>query len=104
MLAIPALPGAVPDWEQVTPGHARFERRALLGLHRFMGFVNYLGLPAVCLPVAVDRRGLPISVQLIGRPFSEQLLLEVASRFEHRHFSFQASHVPQHSSASCSKE
>jgi aspartyl-tRNA(Asn)/glutamyl-tRNA(Gln) amidotransferase subunit A len=98
VLAVPALPTTVPDWDAVTPGHARFDRRALLGLHRFMGFVNYLGLPAVCLPVAVDTRGLPISVQLIGRPFSERLLLRVASRIERRHFSFEAS------SPLCSKE
>lgn len=98
VLAIPALPTTVPDWDAVIPGHARFDRRALLGLHRFMGFVNYLGLPAVCLPIAVDPRGLPISVQLIGRPFSERLLLRVARRIERRHFSFEAS------SPLCSKE
>jgi aspartyl-tRNA(Asn)/glutamyl-tRNA(Gln) amidotransferase subunit A len=79
ILVLPALPAPVPDWQEVTPGHASFSVRKLLGLHRFMGFVNYLGLPSLVVPVARDARGLPISVQLLGRPFHELTLLQFAS-------------------------
>lgn len=48
---------------------------------------NFLGLPAVTVPVGLDRNGLPLSVQLVGKPFSERLLLRCAHAFE-RHYSF----------------
>ena len=44
--------------------------------------VNFLGLPAVCLPIGFDRNGLPLSVQLIGKPFSEAFLLRAARAIE----------------------
>ena len=79
---LPALPDPVPDWIDVTPGHAAFNAKRLLGMHRYMGFVNYLGLPSLVMPVATDTRGLPISVQLVARPFHESLLLGFAHRHE----------------------
>ncbi len=42
---------------------------------------NLLGLPAVVIPWTVSG-GLPIGIQLIGRPFEEELLLELAARLE----------------------
>ena len=48
---------------------------------------NFLGLPAVVLPVGLDRNGLPLSVQLVGKPFSEPLLLQAAAALE-RHYCF----------------
>jgi Asp-tRNA(Asn)/Glu-tRNA(Gln) amidotransferase A subunit family amidase len=43
---------------------------------------NALGLPAVAIPMAVSRGGLPIGVQLMGRPYEDELLLELAVRLE----------------------
>jgi amidase len=43
---------------------------------------NLLGLPAVVIPWAVSAAGLPIGIQLIGRPWEEELLLELAIRIE----------------------
>ncbi|HTP34856.1 MAG TPA: amidase [Candidatus Acidoferrales bacterium] len=43
---------------------------------------NVLGLPAVTLPMALSSEGLPIGVQLIGRPYEDELLLELAIRLE----------------------
>ena len=86
ILVLPALPTPVPDWQEVTPGQPAFNVRQLLSLHRFMGFVNYLGLPALVVPIALDNRGLPISVQLLGRPFQELTLLRFASQIATRHF------------------
>jgi amidase len=43
---------------------------------------NVLGLPAVTLPVAMSAQGLPIGVQLMGRPYEDELLLEIAVRLE----------------------
>lgn len=43
---------------------------------------NVLGLPAVTVPVAVSREGLPIGVQLMGHPYQDELLLDLAERLE----------------------
>jgi len=43
---------------------------------------NLLGLPAMSVPFGKSADGLPIGVQLIGRPYEEELILEVAVRLE----------------------
>ncbi|XP_040935687.1 fatty acid amide hydrolase isoform X3 [Gossypium hirsutum] len=39
---------------------------------------NFLGLPAVTVPVGYDKAGLPIGLQFIGKPWSEPTLMHVA--------------------------
>jgi amidase len=39
---------------------------------------NYTGHPAVVVPYALDRDGLPIGVQLVGRRWNESRLLAIA--------------------------
>ncbi|PKI31699.1 hypothetical protein CRG98_047909 [Punica granatum] len=39
---------------------------------------NFLGLPAITVPVGYDKAGLPIGLQLIGRPWSEATLIHIA--------------------------
>lgn len=48
---------------------------------------NFLGLPVVVIPIGLDPNGLPLSVQLVGKPFSEGKLLRIARAFE-RHYAF----------------
>jgi len=43
---------------------------------------NILGNPAVVVPVGRSASGLPIGVQVIGRPFEEELVLSVAAAIE----------------------
>jgi Asp-tRNA(Asn)/Glu-tRNA(Gln) amidotransferase A subunit family amidase len=40
------------------------------------------GLPAVVVPCAVDRDGLPIGCEFLGRPFSEPSLIRLAMEYE----------------------
>ncbi|MFO6464038.1 Asp-tRNA(Asn)/Glu-tRNA(Gln) amidotransferase subunit GatA [Jannaschia sp. KMU-145] len=46
--------------------------------------VNLAGLPGVAVPAGLDRRGLPMGLQLIGKPWDEGGLLNVASVIEAR--------------------
>jgi amidase len=43
---------------------------------------NVFGLPAVTIPVTVSEGGLPLGVQLAGRPYEDELLLDLAVRLE----------------------
>lgn len=51
-------------------------------LSRFGRFVNLLNLCSVAVPAGLSSAGLPISVQFIGRPFAEPLVLRMAFAFE----------------------
>ncbi len=44
--------------------------------------VNLAGLPGLSVPCGFDNQGLPISVQLIGKPFEEETLLRAAYAYE----------------------
>ena len=41
------------------------------------------GLPAIVMPAGVNEEGLPISIEFLGRPFSEPTLIRIASGYEH---------------------
>lgn len=49
---------------------------------RLMRGINALGLPALVLPCGWTRAGLPVGVQLIGRPFGEASLLRAGAALE----------------------
>ncbi len=44
--------------------------------------VNLAGLPAMALPCGFSKNGLPIGLQLIGRPFEEETILRAARVYE----------------------
>ncbi len=43
---------------------------------------NLLGFPAVVVPMVLSSEGLPIGVQIVGRPWEEELVLAVASSLD----------------------
>jgi aspartyl-tRNA(Asn)/glutamyl-tRNA(Gln) amidotransferase subunit A len=45
-------------------------------------FANYFALPAISVPCGFDSRGLPIGLQVVGKPGDEASVLQAASRFE----------------------
>ncbi|XP_042493571.1 fatty acid amide hydrolase-like [Macadamia integrifolia] len=51
-------------------------------LMRFILAANLLGLPAISIPIGHDKQGLPIGLQLIGRPWAEASILRLASAVE----------------------
>jgi aspartyl-tRNA(Asn)/glutamyl-tRNA(Gln) amidotransferase subunit A len=44
--------------------------------------VNMAGLPGIAVPAALDAHGLPLGLQLIGRPFDEETLFSLGSVIE----------------------
>jgi Asp-tRNA(Asn)/Glu-tRNA(Gln) amidotransferase A subunit family amidase len=45
-------------------------------------WLNLTGFPGLSLPCGQSSEGLPINIQLIGRPYEEELLLAVAEIIE----------------------
>jgi amidase len=43
---------------------------------------NASGLPAITLPTGFDAKGLPIGIQLVGRPTAEATLITLAAQLE----------------------
>ena len=44
--------------------------------------VNLAGLPGISIPCGFDSKGLPVGLQLIGKPFDEETLLRIARAVE----------------------
>lgn len=44
--------------------------------------VNIAGLPGISIPCGVDQEGMPVGMQLIGKKFSEEILLNAAYTYE----------------------
>jgi aspartyl-tRNA(Asn)/glutamyl-tRNA(Gln) amidotransferase subunit A len=44
--------------------------------------VNMAGLPGIAVPAGLDAQGLPLALQLIGRPFDEETLFALGHVIE----------------------
>jgi len=75
VLLLPTIPSTVPLVEK-----ARANPQALPAAHTM--FANYFGLPAISIPCGVDGHGLPIGLQIVGRPWGESAVLRLAREFE----------------------
>ena len=82
VLVLPAVPMAAPPLgtRLVTlGGQVESVQRALT---RYTAAFNQSGLPALAVPVGADDRGLPLAVQVAGRPFGELDILRVGIAIE----------------------
>ena len=53
-----------------------------LAATRMVRGINVLGFPAISIPCGFDGEGMPIGLQMIGRPFAERELLLAAAALE----------------------
>jgi Asp-tRNA(Asn)/Glu-tRNA(Gln) amidotransferase A subunit family amidase len=57
---------------------------------RHSQWLNLAGLPGISVPIGLSAEGLPIGVQVIGRPYEEELVLAVAEEIEQARGPWQA--------------
>ena len=103
-LLLPTMPFSTP-----TRAESDVERQpgatALSILARFSRFTrpfNLLGLPALSTPCGFGRSGLPIGLQLVGRPFAEATLYAIAHAYQQvtdHHRQTPSLHAPMQSPA-----
>lgn len=83
LIATPTIPKMIP-----TRAETDIESGAEGVVQRFLSpsantrQFSYLGLPAISVPCGFDPRGLPIGLQLAGRPFAEARLLRAADALQ----------------------
>ena len=46
--------------------------------------VNLAGLPGISIPAGLDKKGFPLGLQIIGKPFDEQSILNIAYSMEEK--------------------
>jgi aspartyl-tRNA(Asn)/glutamyl-tRNA(Gln) amidotransferase subunit A len=81
MLA-PVSRAVAPTIVETDVGGAGNAEAIIQGITRFMRPINYLGLPALVIPAGFGRRGLPIGLQIIGRPFNDETVAALGIAFQ----------------------
>jgi amidase len=79
-------------WYDSTDGERNFAQQ--VQYTPFTSFANVSGLPAITLPVYQTDAGIPMGVQLIGRPGGEATLLAIGAQLERR-LQWERRHPPQ---------
>jgi aspartyl-tRNA(Asn)/glutamyl-tRNA(Gln) amidotransferase subunit A len=78
-LAIPALPSK--DMYQEISIEGQRENSATTMLRLTMPF-NLAGIPSISFPCGFNSQGLPLAVQVVGKPFEEGLILRIAHAYQ----------------------
>lgn len=86
-----AFPPPSIDWYDRQDGERNFAQQVRYA--PFTSYVNVTGLPAIALPVVTDADLLPVSVQAIGRPGEEELLLRLGLELQ-RQFGWAVRRAP----------
>jgi len=81
-LLTPTAPIGAPKIGQATVHIGGVEEDTRLASTRFVRAINFLGLPALSIPCGLDREGMPLSAQIIGKPFDETTILRVGAAIE----------------------
>ena len=82
VLHIPSLAIPTPTLAETDVGGGAKMDRILALLTRLQRPLNFLGLPSIALPCGETASGMPVGMQLAGRPFAEDVILHLAHAFQ----------------------
>jgi aspartyl-tRNA(Asn)/glutamyl-tRNA(Gln) amidotransferase subunit A len=82
VIVAPACQTVAPSIADTDVGAGPNADAIIMGVTRFMRLVNYLGLPSLVVPAGRSSDGLPIGMQLIGRPFGDELVTALGQAFQ----------------------
>jgi amidase len=80
LLLMPTMPVPVPNLSRMAEYGA--DPEVLLRILRFTAPFDFSGSPTITLPSGIDRLGIPLSLQFIGRHVSEDLLCRAGHAFQ----------------------
>jgi aspartyl-tRNA(Asn)/glutamyl-tRNA(Gln) amidotransferase subunit A len=82
VLHVPVLKRAVPTAAETDVGGDAAMQQVLGQIVANTRPFNFLGLPGLSVPIGLTGNGLPQAMQLVGRPFREDLLFYVGAAYE----------------------
>jgi aspartyl-tRNA(Asn)/glutamyl-tRNA(Gln) amidotransferase subunit A len=82
VLHTPVMTMPVPTISETEPGGTGEVMSMLARITRNTRPINFLGLPALAVPAGFSESALPVSFQLVGRPFSEGLLFKIGDAYQ----------------------
>jgi aspartyl-tRNA(Asn)/glutamyl-tRNA(Gln) amidotransferase subunit A len=82
VIIAPASRSAAPRIDETDVGGGPNAEELVVAVMRFMRPVNYLGLPVLVVPAGRSASGLPIGLQLIGRPFGDETCVALGRAFQ----------------------
>jgi aspartyl-tRNA(Asn)/glutamyl-tRNA(Gln) amidotransferase subunit A len=80
-LLLPSTPAILPTLEAVSGAAAEVDER-MASFARFARLFNALGIPVLALPGGFTDAGIPLGLQIAGRPFDEVTVLRLGAAYE----------------------
>ena len=80
LLLVPTMPMTIPTLAQMASYGE--DPSVLHGILRFTAPFDFSGSPTITMPNGIDKRGMPLSFQLVGRHVSEDLLVRAGHAFQ----------------------